>query len=167
MIPNQRGYATDPSTSSSSSTTSQSFPPPGFNSKQAKESIPKDKESQSGESKDKHVGESSSAVEHTREEDKTKLKELGTAKTAVAKEGEKKKEQKKLTIGQKIKKEVHHYWDGTKLLATEVRISMRLAIKMAAGYELTRREHRQVCDPGSWREVTMNLIADWNSPGCV
>lgn len=57
---------------------------------------------------------------------------------------EEKKEQKKLTIGQKIKKEVQHYWDGTKLLATEVRISTRLVLKMAAGYELSRRESRQV-----------------------
>lgn len=51
---------------------------------------------------------------------------------------------KKLTLGQKIKKEVAHYWDGTKLLATEVRISFRLALKMGAGYELSRREHRQL-----------------------
>lgn len=57
---------------------------------------------------------------------------------------EPKKEAKKLTVGQKIKKEVQHYWDGTKLLATEVRISSRLALKMAGGYELSRREHRQV-----------------------
>ena len=55
-----------------------------------------------------------------------------------------KKEEKKLTVMQKIKKEVLHYWDGTKLLATEVRISSRLALKMAAGYELTRRENRQL-----------------------
>lgn len=57
---------------------------------------------------------------------------------------EEKKEAKKLTLGQKIKKEVQHYWDGTKLLATEVRISTRLVLKMAAGYELSRRESRQV-----------------------
>jgi len=55
-----------------------------------------------------------------------------------------KKEEKKLTLGQKIKKEVQHYWDGTKLLAAEVKISSRLALKMAAGYELTRRENRQL-----------------------
>lgn len=54
------------------------------------------------------------------------------------------KESKKLTLGQRIKKEAAHYWDGTKLLATEVRISFRLALKMAAGYELSRREHRQL-----------------------
>ncbi|EPE10083.1 mitochondrial distribution and morphology protein 38 [Ophiostoma piceae UAMH 11346] len=55
-----------------------------------------------------------------------------------------KKDEKKLTMGQKIKKEAQHYWDGTKLLATEVKISTRLAVKMAAGYELTRRENRQL-----------------------
>ncbi|CAK7201323.1 LETM1 domain-containing protein ylh47 [Sporothrix eucalyptigena] len=55
-----------------------------------------------------------------------------------------KKDEKKLTLGQKIKKEAQHYWDGTKLLATEVKISTRLALKMAAGYELTRRENRQL-----------------------
>jgi hypothetical protein len=57
----------------------------------------------------------------------------------------KEEEKKKLTIGQKIKKELLHYWDGTKLLVAEVRISSKLALKMAAGYELTRRERRQVC----------------------
>lgn len=56
-----------------------------------------------------------------------------------------KKEEKKMTLGQKIKHEIQHYWDGTKLLATEVRISTKLAMKMAAGYELSRRENRQVC----------------------
>ncbi|KAF1819542.1 LETM1-domain-containing protein [Dissoconium aciculare CBS 342.82] len=56
----------------------------------------------------------------------------------------KKEEKNKLTLWQKVKHEAQHYWDGTKLLATEVRISSRLALKMAAGYELTRREHRQL-----------------------
>ncbi len=62
----------------------------------------------------------------------------------------KKEEAKKLTIGQKIKKEIAHYWDGTKLLATEVKISSRLALKMAAGYELSRRENRQVRPTLNW-----------------
>lgn len=53
-------------------------------------------------------------------------------------------EKKKLTTWQKVKKEAAHYWDGTKLLVTEVKISSKLALKMAAGYELTRREYRQV-----------------------
>ena len=74
--------------------------------------------------------------------------ELAATKAAEGKDSTKvakaEKEQKKLTIWQKVKKEVLHYWDGTKLLATEVRISSRLALKMAAGYELTRRETRQL-----------------------
>lgn len=71
------------------------------------------------------------------------MSELAGAKDkSVEKNG--KKEEKKLTLGQKIKKEAQHYWDGTKLLATEVKISTRLALKMGAGYELSRREHRQL-----------------------
>ena len=73
-----------------------------------------------------------------------------TAKADEKKIIEEKKEQKKLTTGQKIKKEVQHYWDGTKLLAAEVNISSRLALKMAAGYELTRRESRQV-STNTWK----------------
>ena len=67
---------------------------------------------------------------------------VGTDKTVEKKDG--KEEKKKLTLGQKIKKEAQHYWDGTKLLATEVKISTKLALKMAAGYELSRRESRQL-----------------------
>jgi LETM1 and EF-hand domain-containing protein 1, mitochondrial len=54
------------------------------------------------------------------------------------------KKDKKLTLWQKVKKEANHYWDGTKLLGKEIRISFRLALKMAAGYELSRRESRQL-----------------------
>jgi LETM1 and EF-hand domain-containing protein 1 len=73
--------------------------------------------------------------------------EVAVEKTVEDKGMEKKevkKEEKKLTIMQKVKREAQHYWDGTKLLAAEVRISIRLALKMAAGYELSRRENRQV-----------------------
>lgn len=70
------------------------------------------------------------------------LAELAADKAALEKKD--KKEDKKLTLGQRVKREVQHYWDGTKLLATEVKISSKLAFKMAAGYELTRREHRQL-----------------------
>jgi LETM1 and EF-hand domain-containing protein 1, mitochondrial len=69
----------------------------------------------------------------------TTTTQTSSTEVAAKKEGE-----KKLTLGQKIKKEVQHYWDGTKLLAAEVRISTKLALKMAAGYELSRRENRQV-----------------------
>ena len=76
--------------------------------------------------------------------------ELAANKAAAANKAEEakvvkaEKEQKKLTLWQKVKKEATHYWDGTKLLGTEVKISSRLALKMAAGYELTRREDRQL-----------------------
>jgi LETM1 and EF-hand domain-containing protein 1, mitochondrial len=69
-----------------------------------------------------------------------------SASTSVEKKDADKKEKsdKKLTIWQKVKKEANHYWDGTKLLGKEIRISFRLALKMAAGYELSRRESRQL-----------------------
>lgn len=66
------------------------------------------------------------------------------AKAEETKLGEAKKEQAKVSLWGKVKKEANHYWDGTKLLATEVRISTKLAVKMAAGYELSRRENRQL-----------------------
>jgi len=77
------------------------------------------------------------------------LAELAADKAAPVqtddkKAAEPKKEEKKMTLVQKIKHEVQHYWDGTKLLATEVRISTKLALKMAGGYELSRRENRQL-----------------------
>jgi LETM1 and EF-hand domain-containing protein 1 len=77
------------------------------------------------------------------------LAELAADKAAPVQTDEKKaaepkKEEKKMTLVQKIKHEVQHYWDGTKLLATEVRISTKLALKMAGGYELSRRENRQL-----------------------
>lgn len=75
------------------------------------------------------------------------MSEIDAKKEDLAKSQEivkKEKEEKKLTIWQKVKKEARHYWDGSKLLAAEVRISWRLALKMAAGYELTRREHKQL-----------------------
>ncbi|KAK9450394.1 LETM1-like protein-domain-containing protein [Limtongia smithiae] len=44
----------------------------------------------------------------------------------------------------KIKAGLMHVWDGTRLLGVEIKISSKLAYKMAAGYELTRRESRQL-----------------------
>jgi LETM1 and EF-hand domain-containing protein 1 len=44
----------------------------------------------------------------------------------------------------KIKEEAQHYWHGTKLLGKEVRISGRLVRRLMLGYNLTRREHRQL-----------------------
>jgi len=47
-------------------------------------------------------------------------------------------------VWNKIKHEAHHYWQGSKLLAKEVRISTRLQRKILQGETLTRRERRQV-----------------------
>lgn len=58
----------------------------------------------------------------------------------VVEKVEVKKEEKKLMIVQKIKKEVLYYWDGMKLLVVEVKISLCLVIKMVVGYELMWRE---------------------------
>lgn len=43
----------------------------------------------------------------------------------------------------KVKHEAAHYWNGTKLLVSEVRISARLQWKILHGETLTRRERRQ------------------------
>jgi LETM1 and EF-hand domain-containing protein 1 len=120
-----RGYATEQSTSNSS----QNFPPPGFNAEQAKKPLPQETtQSQQEVKPQSEVKQSTTAA-------KSNPEDLKVAE---------KKSAKKLTLGQKIKKELQHYWDGTKLLGTEVKISSRLALKMAGGYELSRREHRQV-----------------------
>ncbi|KAI7864335.1 hypothetical protein BDF14DRAFT_1231097 [Spinellus fusiger] len=49
----------------------------------------------------------------------------------------------KKTIWQTIKHEVDHYWQGTKLLGLEIRISSKLLRKLLRGKLLTRREARQ------------------------
>lgn len=160
LVP-RRGYAPEPTTESGSG--QHNFPPPGFNSEQAKRPLQQDKQKQlSAEAAQSQsapsIGSTSTpATSHNEaatadakstKEDQT-LTEIATEKASTDKEvqkkaDKKKEENKKLTIWQKVKKEANHYWDGTKLLGTEVKISFKLAVKMAAGYELTRREHRQV-----------------------
>lgn len=64
---------------------------------------------------------------------------LGPGEKAIDKKGE-----RKTTVWQKVKHGVQHFWDGTKLLGAEIKISSNLALKMGSGYELSRRERRQV-----------------------
>ncbi|KAH9484328.1 LETM1 domain-containing protein mdm28, mitochondrial [Psilocybe cubensis] len=47
-------------------------------------------------------------------------------------------------IWKKVKHEAQHYWHGTKLLVSEVRISSKLQWKILQGDTLTRRERRQL-----------------------
>ena len=156
----RRSYATDTSTSGG---VGSGFPPPGFNAEQAKKPLPPDEPQKSSTPKvapdvsssitdqttaGKAEGQVTGVAKTKAMEDRS-LSELAADKAAVAKAEEKKlaetkKDQPKLSIWGKVKREVHHYWDGTKLLATEVRISTKLAVKMAAGYELSRRENRQL-----------------------
>ncbi|KAK4449331.1 LETM1-domain-containing protein [Podospora aff. communis PSN243] len=124
-------------------------PPPGFNPEEAKKPLPRDASSSAKPAT--KAAPSASEVKGVAKQDSEKIVGEGASLTQLAadsgtaaEKAEAKKEEKKLTLGQKIKKEVQHYWDGTKLLATEVKISSRLALKMAAGYELTRRENRQL-----------------------
>ncbi|KAL8400108.1 hypothetical protein RB594_000494 [Gaeumannomyces avenae] len=132
-----------------------SGPPPGFDPKKAKNPLPR-ADNQTPTAKGEAKAKASDAAETQRKgvpavsvkgaaAETASLSKLATEKSLeMEKKDEPKKEEKKLSLGQKIKKEVMHYWDGTKLLATEVKISSRLAFKMAAGYELTRRESRQL-----------------------
>ena len=148
LIPN-RSVSGETSTSNSQT----NYPPPGFNADQAKKPLTsqEDKSKQSASSAPDVNIPVHKPTEHapTKASEEQALNELANEKAAADKAEEKKiekkkEEDKKLTLRQKIMKEVHHYWDGTKLLAAEVKISSKLALKMAAGYELTRREHRQV-----------------------
>ncbi|KAK5073584.1 LETM1 domain-containing protein ylh47 [Lithohypha guttulata] len=148
----RRAYATETSTHSSDG-----GPPPGFNINEAKKPLPKkelekDPAAQSFTAAELRKSDELTSIpldqptsgDKTTAREESTLTELAASKAASEAKGVSKKEEKKLTIGQKIKKELQHYWDGTKLLATEVRISSRLALKMAAGYELSRRENRQL-----------------------
>lgn len=50
----------------------------------------------------------------------------------------------KLPMKAKIQNALRHYWDGSKLLGLEIKISSKLLMKSAAGYPLTRRENLQL-----------------------
>jgi len=155
----RRGLATETSTSSP---TPGNYPPPGFNAQQAKKPLKQEEQNKSDSEKsaavpvDKHnvsiPRDQPTSSPKTKAQEAQSLNELAAEKAAADAKEEKKaiamnEDPVKLTIWQKVKKEANHYWDGTKLLVAEVRISSKLALKMAAGYELTRREHRQVCFP--------------------
>jgi LETM1 and EF-hand domain-containing protein 1, mitochondrial len=150
----RRPLSTDTSTSSGSGG---SFPPPGFSAEQAKKPLPKEDQKTAEKSAASDIPDvkiprdGPTALPKTNAEEKQTLTELAAEKAGMSKDqdaravSKKEEEKQKLTIWQKVKKEANHYWDGTKLLVAEVKISSKLALKMAAGYELTRREHRQVC----------------------
>ena len=166
----RRGYATETSTHGGDA----GGPPPGFNINEAKKPLPKEQSDKAAHSTSPSVLKDSdvrlktqksvaTAVDKTKAREDASVTELAADKAAAENKDEEKKlaakkeDSKKLTMGQKIKKELLHYWDGTKLLATEVKISSRLALKMAAGYELSRRESRQVLTPDN---ELLGVLAD-------
>ncbi|KAJ4307896.1 LETM1 domain-containing protein ylh47 [Neodidymelliopsis sp. IMI 364377] len=144
-------------TETSQTSTQANYPPPGFDPKQAGKPIPQ-KEQQAIQDKiatplekDTIVPKTGpTATPKTVAQDAQTMTELASEKATAETDAEKKavakKEEtkKKLTIWEKVKHEAAHYWDGTKLLGFEIKISSKLALKMAAGYELTRRERRQL-----------------------
>ena len=134
------------------------YPPPGFDPTKASKPIPRSEQKQAQpkkapllEKEDTIIPKTGATVlPKTPAQDVQTMTELAAEKAAAETTEEKRiiakkeEEKKKLTMWQKVKKEAVHYWDGTKLLGFEIRISSKLALKMAAGYELTRRERRQV-----------------------
>ncbi|KAI0397470.1 LETM1-domain-containing protein [Xylariaceae sp. FL0594] len=132
-----------------------SDPPPGFNAEQAKKPLPKEDpaaasrltaEGKSDAAESLPTSTAKEAAQPSIDDPSLDAKSLSELAARKAQDVEKKedKPEKKLTLAQRIKHEIQHYWDGTKLLAAEVKISSKLALKMAAGYELTRRENRQL-----------------------
>ncbi|KAG8526931.1 uncharacterized protein KY384_008360 [Bacidia gigantensis] len=155
LVP-QRPYSTETSSSSGSGA---DLPPPGFDANAAKKPLTAEQSKGSAASnissgvaasvKNQTSAAKESAdvtgVPKTNANEDRSLDELAANKAKHEKEvAETAKAKTKLTLWQKVKHEAHHYWDGTKLLGTEVKISFKLALKMAAGYELTRREDRQL-----------------------
>ncbi|KAG0327552.1 hypothetical protein BGZ99_007390 [Dissophora globulifera] len=55
--------------------------------------------------------------------------------------------QPKKLLWDRVKVELDHYWDGTKLLGKEIKISTLLASRLLSGNTLTRREQQQFLLP--------------------
>lgn len=135
-------------------------PPPGFNVEEAKKPLltadpDKPKNSRNDVSSSTSTVSTASSTSRAFQQAQNELASTesptGVVSSAVLSASTEKavagkaKEDAKLTVWQKVKHGAQHFWDGTKLLGVEIRISYKLALKMMAGYELSRREHRQVC----------------------
>lgn len=147
-------YASRPlTTQTTSPTPGGAVPPPGFNVNEAKKPILVEKNTVKVPTSTPSVkttvqieDNNGDVIAKTAKASITPLETTTVAPTADEKTmtAAKKPEEVKLTLWQKVKREASHFWDGTKLLGAEIKISWKLALKMAAGYELTRREHRQL-----------------------
>lgn len=140
LFTSQRFFTTDTSTPSSNTV----IPPPGFNAQEARMPLAQDKSPEKvpqSETTTLPTAVKLEGIETTSA--RSDIMDGKEVTTMNGKSPEKKKEEKK-TVWQKVKHGVQHFWDGTKLLGAEIKISSNLALKMAAGYELSRRERRQL-----------------------
>ncbi|ODV77610.1 LETM1-domain-containing protein [Suhomyces tanzawaensis NRRL Y-17324] len=78
------------------------------------------------------------------EKTEKKLNDLDKNVASAAKNKDLVKADKKASLWDKIKHEAQHYWDGTKLLGFEMKVSTKLLFKLVSGYGLSRRESNQL-----------------------
>lgn len=85
------------------------------------------------------------STERAEKPEKTDIpKELIKKEEAPSTELVKETDAAKPSLWEKVKHEAQHYWDGTKLLGYEIKVSTKLLFKVAAGYGLSRRETNQL-----------------------
>lgn len=91
--------------------------------------------------------ESSSKVEETVKniKEEKELKDKMAENAAKISCEQPKKAVVKVTIWQKVKGEILHYYHGFRLLGLDMKISAKLIWRILHGKELSRREHRLVC----------------------
>lgn len=127
-------------------------PPPGFKLEEARKPLSSEKPVKSDKPplEKAQIEPTASKNAATQDSKLSSTQIVTTDEKALDGSGNSAAQEKKLTVWQKVKHGVQHFWDGTKLLGMEIKISWNLALKMAAGYELSRRERRQVRDIGSF-----------------
>lgn len=92
-----------------------------------------------------HGQESSSKVEDTVRSIKEQKEIKNKAQESIVQSGSKSVEKvEKLTVWQKVKGEIIHYYHGFRLLGLDMKISAKLIWRILKGNELSRREHRLV-----------------------
>lgn len=89
--------------------------------------------------------EPSSKIEETVKNIKEEKELKNKMVDSVAKDEQAKKAVAKVTIWQKIKGEILHYYHGFRLLGLDMKVSAKLIWRILHGKELSRREHRLVC----------------------
>lgn len=89
--------------------------------------------------------EPSSKIEETVKNIKEEKELKNKMVDSVAKDGEQaKKAVAKVTVWQKVKGEILHYYHGFRLLGLDMKVSAKLIWRILHGKELSRREHRLV-----------------------